>query len=122
MTIYVNETFEKVASNNIDITGPNNIVSFILTSGFSKTDTVLPAEIIFQNSRYTELEVQFPTTFKDEHKNGIYYYTIQNDDTIFEKGYCKIVTEPGGSNGAVAYDSGIQTEERQSVVYYRPNY
>lgn len=119
MTIYVNSTVEKVASNNINISGD---VEFVLTSGLSRTDTVLPATIILQNDRYTELEVTFPVDFKDEHKNGIYYYTINNIDTIFEKGFCKIITEPGGGNGAIAYDSGEQTEERQSDVYFRPNY
>lgn len=119
MTIYVDGVTETIASNNTLI---NGVVEFVLTSGYSKTDTVLPAQITFQNSRYTQLVLTFPSTFKDEHKNGIYYYTIRNADEDFEKGYCKIITEPGGGNGAIAYNSGVVTEERQSDTFFRPNY
>ncbi len=119
MTLYVNNTTEFVTTNNIEVVGD---VSFILTGGYSKTDTILPATIVFQNARYTKLEVTFPADFKDQHKNGIYYYTISNPSTIFEKGYCKIITQPGGETGTISYDSGVITEERKSDVYFRPNY
>ena len=119
MTIYVTEQFENVATNNTLVNGD---VEFTLTSGFSRNPVVLPATISLQNDRYTLLNVDFGVDFKDEHKNGIYYYTISNLTTVFEKGYCKIVTEPGGENGAVAYNSSVETEERESIVYYRPNY
>ena len=124
MTLYVNSTTEKIASNNIGISG--NDIEFVLTGQYSKTDTVFPAVITIQNSRYTELEVTFPLDFKDEHKNGIYYYTIQStidsELVVFEKGLCKLITQPGGDNGAIYYDSGTITENRESDVYYRPNY
>ena len=119
MTIYVTEQFENVATNNTLVNGD---VEFTLTSGFSRNPVVLPATISLQNDRYTLLNVDFGVEFKDEHKNGIYYYTISNLTTVFEKGYCKIVTEPGGQNGAITFDSGTVTEERESVVYYRPKY
>ena len=119
MTLYITSETEFVTTNNVEVWGD---VSFTLTGGYSKTDTILPATIEFQNSRYTKLEVTFPSDFKDAHKNGIYYYTISNPGTIFEKGYCKVVTVPGGGNGAISYDSGEVTEERQSDVYYRPSY
>ena len=119
MTLYVNDTFETFASNNTAITG--NVV-FILTGQFSKTDTVLPSTVVLENARYTELQLEFPVNFKNEHMNGIYYYTIQNDTDVFEKGLVKLITEPGGDNGAIEYTSTPETENRESVVYYRPEY
>ena len=119
MTLYVNNTTEVFSSNNTAISGN---VSFILTSQYSKTDIIIPATIIVNNDRYTELQLTFPTGFEDEHKNGIYYYTIQNDTDIFEKGLVKLVTEPGGTNGATEYTATPQIENRESTVYYRPNY
>ena len=119
MTIYVTEQFENVATNNILVNGD---VKFTITSGFSRNPIILPATVSTQNDRYTMLTVDFGVDFKDEHKNGIYYYTISNLTTVFEKGYCKIVTDPGGENGSIAFDSGAQTEERESVVYYRPKF
>jgi len=119
MTLYINNTTEKFSSNNTSISGT---VSFVLTSQFSKKDTIIPATILVDNARYTELELTFPSTFKDEHKNGVYYYTIQSDTTVFEKGLVKLVTDPGGQNGAVEYIAPTETENRESVVYYRPNF
>lgn len=119
MTLYINNTTETFASNNTAISGT---VSFILTSQFSKTDTVIPATILVDNSRYTELELTFDADFKDQHKNGVYYYTIQNETEVFEKGLVKIVTSPGGGNGAIEYTATPAIENREAVVYYRPNY
>ena len=119
MTLYVNDINEKFSSNNILI---NGTLQFILTSGFAKTSETFPCVLILQNERYSEMELTFPADFKDQHKNGVYYYTIQNETDIFEKGYLKLITEPGGSNGAVAYNSGTVTENRESAVYFRPNY
>lgn len=119
MTLYVNNTTETFASNNTALTGT---LSFVLTSQFSKQDTIIPATILINNARYTELELFFPIEFKDEHKNGVYYYTIQNETTVFEKGLVKLVTDPGGQNGAVEYIAPTETENRESVVYYRPQY
>lgn len=119
MTLYIDNTTETFASNNTAISGT---VSFILTSQFSKQDTIIPATILVDNSRYTELELTFPATFKDEHKNGVYYYTIQNTEEVFEKGLVKIVTEPGGGNGAIEFIATPAIENRVADVYYRPNY
>ncbi len=119
MTLYINNTTETFASNNTAISGT---LSFIITSQYSKQETIIPATILVDNDRYTELELTFPVEFKDEHKNGVYYYTIQNESEVFEKGLVKIITEPGGDNGAVEYTSTPETENRESVVYYRPNY
>lgn len=119
MTLYIDNTTETFASNNTAISGT---VSFVLTSQFSKQDTIIPATILVDNSRYTELELTFPVEFKDEHKNGVYYYTIQNETEVFEKGLVKIVTEPGGGNGAVEYTATPAIENRVADVYYRPNY
>ncbi len=119
MTLYVNNTTEKIATNNTLITGD---VSFVLTGQYSRTDEIIPAVISFQNSRYTELTLTFPADFKNEHNNGVYYYTIKNTTDIFEKGLIKIVTQPGGDNGSIEYTSTPATENRESKVYYRPQY
>jgi|TARA_R110000744_G_scaffold7193_6_gene24689 hypothetical protein len=119
MTLYVTQTLEKFSSNNTSI---NGTVSFVLTSQFARTDTIIPATIVIQNARYTELELTFPSDFKNEHKNGIYYYTIKSDVSIFEEGLVKVITEPGGQNGAIEYTSTPAIENREAVVYYRPNY
>ena len=119
MTLYVNNQLEKFSSNNTSITGT---VEFVLTSQYSKQDTIIPATILVDNSRYTELQLTFPTEFKNEHKNGVYYYTIRNSESVFEKGLVKLITEPGGENGAVEYTSTPELENRQADVFYRPNY
>ena len=83
----------------------------------------MDAEAIFSNERYTTFEVQFPIGFGNEHKNGVYYYNIGVvAEEPLEKGLVKIITEPGGTMGTVAYESTIYTEERVSEVFYRPNY
>ena len=119
MTLYINSTTEKIASNNIAINGD---VSFILKGQYNKKDETFAATISIQNDRYTELEVTFPADFKDQHKNGIYYYSIQNTQTVFEKGLCKLITEPGGDNGAIEYTSTPELENREADTFFRPNY
>lgn len=119
MTIYVDEQFKLVYSNNVDITGD---LVFTLTSGYAKVPEPFPALLISQNARYTELEVDFGPNFSLGHKNGIYYFTISSGVQIFEEGYAKIICEPGGQINTLAYDAGVVTTNRESVVYYRPNY
>ena len=119
MTLYVNSITETFASNNTAI---NGTVSFVLTSQYARTDTIIPATIIVNNARYTELELTFPATFKDEHLNGVYYYTIKNATEVFEKGLVKLVTQPGGGNGAIEYTATPAIENREADVFYRPQY
>jgi len=115
MTITVNSTLETVSVNSIDIPETGD---FILTSGYSKEPVVLPFTRISQNARYSTIDIEFPAEFKDEHKNGVYYYNIAD----LEKGYAKIITEPGGRMNTVSYGSGTVTENRESKVYHRPQY
>ena len=120
MTITVNSTKEQVSINNSSI--PVS-VDFILTSGYSKEAVTLAAAVLEQNDRYSTIEITFPIDFKDEHKNGVYYYSIKDsEDTLYEAGYVKIITEPGGGNGITNFTSTPETENRESDVYYRPNY
>jgi len=120
MTINVDSIIETVSVNNIAI--PQTGL-FILTSGFSKVPVPLAFTRLSQNARYSTIDITFPQEFKDEHKNGVYFYSIEDDNGIpFEAGYVKIITEPGGTNGSVAYTANTETENRESKVYYRPQY
>lgn len=115
MTITVTSIFEEVSINNTSI--PETGV-FILTSGYTKVPQLLPYTRRLQNARYSTIIVEFPVDFAVSHFNGIYYYNIEG----FEAGYVKIITDPGGSNGAVPYIANPETENRESQVYYRPQY
>lgn len=119
MTIYIDEQIKLVYSNNTDLTGD---LIFTLTSGYAKIPEPFEAILVSQNARYSELSVDFGPTFKDKHKNGVYYFTISSGTTIFEEGYAKIICEPGGQINSLAYDPGIPTTDRWADVYYRPNY
>ena len=100
-----------------------SLYAFTLTSQYSHQPLVLDAEAVFSNERYTTFEVVFPIGFGDSHYNGVYYYNIALvAQEPFEKGLAKIITEPGGTMGTVAYESTIYTEERVAEVFYRPTY
>ena len=101
----------------------NNLWRFILTSQYSHQPLTLVATVISSNDRYSTFQVTFPTGFGDEHKNGVYYWDFMPlGGNSIEKGLIKIITEPGGTMGTVPYESGIDTEERISEVFYRPSY
>ena len=119
MTINVNSTTETVSINNVSIP---TTVDFILTSGYSKEPVVLSAVRTLQNNRYTTIDITFPVEFKDEHKNGVYYYSIESGATKYQAGFVKIITEPGGETGITNYTSTPALENREADVFYRPNY
>jgi len=122
MTLYVNEAnlIVQFATNLPNLTNPT--YGFVITSQYSHQPLVLTATVLETNDRYTLLSIPFPTGFGDSHKNGFYYYDIVDDETVLEAGLVKITTEPGGGNGAVAYEAGVITDERVSDVFFRPNY
>ena len=124
MTLQVQENNLTVEfSLNLTNLALGSLYAFTLTSQYSHQPLVLDAEAIFSNERYTTFSVQFPIGFGDSHYNGVYYYNIAIvGQEPMEKGLVKIITEPGGSMGAVAYESTIYTDERVSEVFYRPNY
>jgi len=123
MTLYVDE-----ASLNLYfyLNTPNLVLDyyvFTLTSQYSKQPLALQCAAIETNDRYTKFQITFPVGFGDEHKNGIYYYNVsQAELEPFTYGLVKIITEPGGGMGTITYDSGVQTENREADVFYRPNY
>ena len=84
MTLYINATTEKIASNNIAI---NGVVSFVLKGQYSKTDEVFPATISIQNDRYTELELTFPSDFKDQHKTSTPELENRESEVFFRPNY-----------------------------------
>ncbi len=80
---------------------------------------------IEQTDRYAKVNVVFPNGWDEAHKNGFYtYYIGKGDgtypDIIYHQDIVKIITEPGGGAGEVEYIS--TNEDRESEVYYRPNY
>jgi hypothetical protein len=119
MTLTVNSTTEELSVNSIDIPSTGE---FVLTSGYSKEPQSLSFTRTFQNDRYTTIEITFPTDFKDRHANGVYYYSIDSNTIAYEKGYIKLITDPGGRMNEKPFNSGVETENRESVVYYRPQY
>ena len=124
MTLLVEESnLTKEFSLNLPNLTLGSLYAFTLTSQYSHQPLVLDATATASNARYTTFEVVFPIGFGDEHKNGVYYYSIEElGDEPFEKGLVKIITEPGGSLGTINYESTIYTEERVADVFYRPNY
>ena len=121
MTLTVNSTLEVISCNTTGIPATGH---FVLTSGYSRSPFVLLFTRIQQNSRYSTIQISFPVDFKDEHKNGVYYYSIKSDvdDTEYENGYIKIITDPGGKFNQKAFLAPAETENRESEVYYRPKY
>ena len=125
MTLYIDE---EELTMNIGFNQPNlnvnDLYFFTITSQYShKPEVLFPMRVVSSNSRWSLLQVTFPTGFGDEHKNGVYYYELREAGaTTLEKGLVKIITNPGGAINTLAYNSGAVTEERISDVYFRPNY
>ena len=123
MTLLVDENNLSI---RFSVNQPNltDTCEFILTSQYSKVPMALQLTLINTNARYTQFQVTFPTGFGNEHKNGVYYWSLNQvgDTNSIEKGLVKIITEPGGQMGTVNYDSGTETENREADVYYRPTY
>ena len=74
------------------------------------------------NRRYTEFTFTIDNATTLEHINGIYNYEVYNTDapTVVYSGLMKVVSGDGGTTGTTAYVSN--NEDREAVVYYRPNY
>tara|TARA_R110000744_G_scaffold46545_4_gene102862 strand:+ start:365 stop:736 length:372 start_codon:yes stop_codon:yes gene_type:complete len=121
MTLTVNSTLEVISCNSTDIPATGH---FVLTSGLSRSPLILLFSRIQKNSRYSTIQIMFPVDFKDQHKNGVYYYSIKSDvdDTEYENGYIKIITDPGGKFNQKAFLAPAETENRESEVYFRPKY
>lgn len=75
--------------------------------------------IVNTNERYTEFSFEIPADLPQEHKNGIYNYTVTNETDTYV-GLLKLVCGTGGTNGTVSYESN--NEDRQAPVYYTPEY
>ena len=93
--------------------------SLVITSQYSQkvvlTVTTGNWTTAIDNNRYVQIEATIPATFKDEHRNGYYTWTIGNYSDIV-----KIITSPGGGPGEVEYISS--NENREAATYFRPNY
>lgn len=112
-----------VTSYNLSFNIPNATGSWTLTltSQLSNLDILDEVALTVEetNDRYTEFSFTIPTELPEEHKNGIYDYTVTNETTT-ETGLLKLVTGTGGGNGTIAYESN--NENREAPIYYRPQY
>jgi len=113
-----NQVGYTLAFNVTNVTGTWTLT---LTSQLSNLDTLddLALNVVVTNNRYTEFSFDIPSTLPEQHKNGIYDYTITNG-IVTETGLLKLVTGSGGGNGTVAYESN--NENRQGPVYYQGEY
>ena len=126
MTVYVDLAEGNVTPLYFNIPNVSDMVlyTFTITSQYSHESIDLANALIDTNDRYTEIQVQFPTGFSETHKNGIYNWSLKLQETgeVIQAGLMKIITNPGGLIWTKSYDAGIETEERVSEVYYRPQY
>lgn len=108
LTLYANKPATIDLNQSIVITSQySQTVALTITTGNWTT--------AIDNDRYVQIEATIPATFKDEHQNGYYTWTIGNYSDIV-----KIITSPGGGPGEVEYISS--NENREADVYFRPNY
>jgi hypothetical protein len=91
--------------------------TFSMKSEMSQKDLLTGAAVglVTQNARYMEFVVDVPADFKDKHTNGYYSWTMGS-----YTGFVKLITQPGGDMGTTDYVS--DNENRESTVYYRPDY
>lgn len=117
MTTVINGTRAEFYSNQPGAIDGNN--PLVITSQYSQKVvlTIQPADWFFgiTNARFEEIVATVPSTFKDEHQNGYYTWTIGTYSAIV-----KIITQPGGGSGEVEYISS--NENREAATYFRPNY
>ena len=126
MTTLVENDLGSFYVNNPDVTFNAASVKLWLKSQYSQElEGPYSALSVDQNDRYAKINVAFPADWDQNHKNGFYTYYIgqgtgANPDILFYQDIVKIITEPGGDAGEVEYIS--TNEDRESDVYYRPNY
>jgi len=106
---------------SFNVTNVTGTWTLSLKSQLSNLDTLndLALNLVVTNDRYTEFSFEIPSDLPEQHKNGIYDYTITNG--IFtETGLLKLVTGSGGTNGTVAYESN--NENQEGPIYYQGEY
>jgi hypothetical protein len=110
-------TSYNLSFNVTNVTGNWTLTLKSQLSHLNILDTALT--VVTTNNRYTEFSFDVPQELPEQHKNGIYEYTITNGvDT--EVGLLKLICGTGGTDGYTAYESN--NEEREAPIYYRPNY
>jgi len=97
--------------------------SLKLKSQWSNTDLIVNSDLTITTSdRYTQVEFELtPSDFPSSHINGIYEAELSN--TTLNTSYkqlVKLISTNGGGSGTVAYESN--NEDRQAIVYYKPEY
>lgn len=78
--------------------------------------------VITGNDRFSKSTfLTVPPTAPKEHLNGIYVARLYSDrlGESYEQ-VVKIITSPGGNTGTTPYISN--NEDRQAIVYYKPEY
>jgi len=117
MTTTVDDTTMLLYINDADIAFDSNW-TFTMTSEYSQKPIIDASTAItldVQNDRYMSFIVTVDAEFKDKHTNGYYSWTLGPYN-----GFVKLITQPGGDLGTKDYVS--DNENRESTVYYRPNY
>ena len=117
MTTTVDGSVIEFFINNADIPFDPSW-EFTLTSEYSQKPIIeanTTATLGVQNERYMNFFIYVNAFFKDKHTNGYYSWTFGP-----YKGFTKLITQPGGDLGTTDYVS--DNENRESTVYYRPNY
>lgn len=108
--LYVNTPNIPLGDINVDIVSQYTNDALVTTTS-SVTDS---------NDRYSTISVFLEEAIADQHYNGIYEYKVYSNENIYDEGYLKIITTPGGGTGTQAYQSN--NEDRQAKVIYRPSY
>ena len=117
MTTTVTENLLALYVNNPEY-GFDVTWTFTMTSEYSQKpiiDASAAVTLVESNERYMSFTVDVDPTFKDKHTNGYYSWTLGPYN-----GFVKLITQPGGDLGTTDYVS--DNENRESTVYYRPNY
>ena len=72
------------------------------------------------NDRYTRIDFTIDSEIPTKHLNSMADYFVIIDGQTIDQGILKITTNPGGATYTENYISN--NENRQSKVYYRPQY
>jgi len=118
MTIQLEENINiyNIYSNVEELFGSD--YKLIIKSLYSNTNIlVADLDTISSNDRYTHFQFNKGTIDLKNDINGIYEYTIKENDDIIDKGLVKIVNK-GNELPTISYKSN--NEQRKSKVLYRP--
>ncbi len=107
----------KLYINNPTVPLDDNLMEWSYKSQYSQETITNDWQLNYQNSRYAEFTgIIRPEYETGHHPNGFYTFTVGPYTGIFKL----IKSEPGGGLGEKEYISN--NEQRESEVYFRPEY